>query len=244
MYSIAIDGPAGAGKSSIAKEISKKTGFVYVDTGAMFRAIGLYFIRRGIDSKDEARINALSDDIDIRVEYNKDGQKVFLSQEDITAFLRNEEVGIMASAISVYEGVRKKLLCLQQEIAGENNVVMDGRDIGTKVLPFADVKIYMTADIKERARRRFSELVQKGIRTDIKKVERDMAERDYRDIHRKIAPLAKAEDAYEIDTTSMSIDEVVTEILRITYSIIPVKSGGAEAEIKKEAEIYEEIKNR
>lgn len=215
MRSIAIDGPAGAGKSSIAKEISKKTGFVYVDTGAMFRALGLYFIKKGIKLEDETAVVRLLDDIDIKVVYKDEGQRIMLSGEDVTGHLRSEEAAGAASSLSVYSAVREKLLCMQRDIAKQYNVVMDGRDIGTKVLPDADVKIYLTAGIKERAKRRFFELVQKGEKPDIKKIERDMQDRDYRDMHRKNSPLAKAEDAYEIDTTDMTIKEVVEKILDI-----------------------------
>ena len=215
MRSIAIDGPAGAGKSSIAKEISKKTGFVYVDTGAMFRALGLYFIKKGIKLEDETAVARLLDDIDIKVVYKDEGQRIMLSGEDVTGHLRSEEAAGAASSLSVYSAVREKLLCVQRDIAKQYNVVMDGRDIGTKVLPYADVKIYLTAGIKERAKRRFFELVQKGEKPDIKKIERDMQDRDYRDMHRKNSPLAKAEDAYEIDTTDMTIKEVVEKILDI-----------------------------
>ncbi|EHI56510.1 cytidylate kinase [Johnsonella ignava ATCC 51276] len=215
MRSIAIDGPAGAGKSSIAKEISKKTGFVYVDTGAMFRALGLYFIKKGIKLEDETAVARLLDDIDIKVVYKDEEQRIMLSGEDVTGHLRSEEAAGAASSLSVYSAVREKLLCVQRDIAKQYNVVMDGRDIGTKVLPDADVKIYLTAGIKERAKRRFFELVQKGEKPDIKKIERDMQDRDYRDMHRKNSPLAKAEDAYEIDTTDMTIKEVVEKILDI-----------------------------
>lgn len=215
MRSIAIDGPAGAGKSSIAKEISKKTGFVYVDTGAMFRALGLYFIKKGIKLEDETAVVRLLDDIDIKVVYKDEGQRIMLSGEDVTGHLRSEEAAGAASSLSVYSAVREKLLCMQRDIAKQYNVVMDGRDIGTKVLPDADVKIYLTAGIKERAKRRFFELVQKGEKPDIKKIEIDMQDRDYRDMHRKNSPLAKAEDAYEIDTTDMTIKEVVEKILDI-----------------------------
>ena len=215
MRSIAIDGPAGAGKSSIAKEISKKTGFVYVDTGAMFRALGLYFIKKGIKLEDETAVARLLDDIDIKVVYKDEGQRIMLSGEDVTGHLRSEEAAGAASSLSVYSAVREKLLCVQRDIAKQYNVVMDGRDIGTKVLPDADVKIYLTAGIKERAKRRFFELVQKGEKPDIKKIERDMQDRDYRDMHRKNSPLVKAEDAYEIDTTDMTIKEVVEKILDI-----------------------------
>lgn len=215
MRSIAIDGPAGAGKSSIAKEISKKTGFVYVDTGAMFRALGLYFIKKGIKLEDETAVVRLLDDIDIKVVYKDEEQRIMLSGEDVTGYLRSEEAAGAASSLSVYSAVREKLLCMQRDIAKQYNVVMDGRDIGTKVLPDADVKIYLTAGIKERAKRRFFELVQKGEKPDIKKIEIDMQDRDYRDMHRKNSPLAKAEDAYEIDTTDMTIKEVVEKILDI-----------------------------
>jgi cytidylate kinase len=181
----------------------------------MFRALGLYFIKKGIKLEDETAVVRLLDDIDIKVVYKDEGQRIMLSGEDVTGHLRSEEAAGAASSLSVYSAVREKLLCMQRDIAKQYNVVMDGRDIGTKVLPDADVKIYLTAGIKERAKRRFFELVQKGEKPDIKKIERDMQDRDYRDMHRKNSPLAKAEDAYEIDTTDMTIKEVVEKILDI-----------------------------
>lgn len=215
MYSIAIDGPAGAGKSTIAKAVAKRLEYVYVDTGAMYRAMALYLIREGIAAPEEERIEALLDGAKIRLLYRDGVQRIFLFEEDVTQAIREEEIGNMASAISVYAGVRKKLVALQRDIAASHNVVMDGRDIGSVVLPDADLKIYLTADVAERARRRYRELEEKGIRSQKSRIEEDIRTRDERDMNREHSPLRRAEDAYLLDSTDMGIEEVVEKILSL-----------------------------
>lgn len=215
MYSIAIDGPAGAGKSTIAKAVAKRLEYVYVDTGAMYRAMALYLIREGIAAPEEERIEALLDEAKIRLLYRDGVQRIFLFEEDVTQAIREEEIGNMASAISVYAGVRKKLVALQRDIAASHNVVMDGRDIGSVVLPDANLKIYLTADVAERARRRYRELEEKGIRSQKSRIEEDIRTRDERDMNREHSPLRRAEDAYLLDSTDMGIEEVVEKILSL-----------------------------
>ena len=210
---VAIDGPAGAGKSTIAKAIAAKMGYVYVDTGAMYRAMALYFLRAGIASNDEEKISSVVDDISVSIKYEDGSQHVILNGEDVTGLIRTEEVGNMASASSVYAPVRSKLVALQQELAKTTDVIMDGRDIGTVVLPNADVKIFLTASVECRAKRRFDELVAKGMEADFDKIAKDIEERDYRDSHREISPLKQAEDAILVDSSDMTIDEVVNTII-------------------------------
>ncbi len=209
---IAIDGPAGAGKSTIAKKIAKKLGYIYVDTGAMYRAMALYFIRIGVDASDSASISSKCNDADITIEYRNGEQVVLLNGEDVTGMLRTEEVGNMASATSVNGDVRKKLVELQQKLAATADVVMDGRDIGTVVLPNAEVKVYLTASSSVRAKRRYDELVAKGETPDINKIEADIIERDERDMNREISPLRQADDATLIDSSYMTIEEVVDAV--------------------------------
>lgn len=213
-YSIAIDGPAGAGKSTIAKLIAKERGCIYVDTGAMYRAMAVYFLRQAISAENERAVTEACDDIEVIIKYEDNVQQVYLNGENVTTALRTEEVGRMASASSVYPAVRAKLLDLQRKLAAEYDVVMDGRDIGTHVLPDADVKIYMTASVEKRAERRYRELMEKGdMGADYEKIKADIAERDYRDMNREIAPLKQAQDAIYLDTSDMSIDEVVKAII-------------------------------
>jgi len=214
-FNIAIDGPAGAGKSTIAKMISKKLDFIYVDTGAMYRALALYFIRNQIKSDEEEKISKVLADADVTITYANGMQQVMLNGENVTPLIRSEEVGKMASESSVYQSVRTKLLDLQRNMAKTADVVMDGRDIGTFVLPNADFKIYLTASVKERAKRRFLELKEKGSNCELSQIERDIKERDLRDMNRDIAPLKQAEDAVCIDTSSMTIDEVKNRIIEI-----------------------------
>ena len=218
IVSIAIDGPAGAGKSTIAKLVAKKLGFIYVDTGAMYRAMAVHFLRSGIAADEVQKIEAACDDVSVTIRYVNGEQQVILNGENVTSLLRTEEVGKMASASSVVPKVRMKLVELQRQLAATDNVVMDGRDIGTYVLPDAPVKIYMTAGIRERAIRRFDELNQKGIECNLEAIEKDIAERDYRDMNRDFAPLRQAEDAVYLDTSKMSIDEVAEEVIRIVAS--------------------------
>lgn len=212
---IAIDGPAGAGKSTIAKMLAKELGYVYVDTGAMYRAMAYYFLQQGIDKEDEAAINAAVDGADVTIRYEDGSQKVLLNGADVTGSLRTEQVGNMASSTSVYPAVRVKLVALQQKLAKTADVIMDGRDIGTCVLPDAQVKIYLTASVETRAKRRYDELVEKGEPADLTKIEEDIKERDYRDMHREMSPLRQADDAVLVDSSDMSIEQVVSAILGI-----------------------------
>ena len=212
---VAIDGPAGAGKSTIAKAIAKQLGYVYVDTGAMYRAMALYFLRSNISKDDEAKISSVVDEISVSIKYEDGAQHVILNGEDVTGLIRNEEVGNMASATSVYGPVRTKLVALQQELAKTTDVIMDGRDIGTVVLPNADVKVFLTASVECRAKRRYDELVAKGQDADFDQIAKDIEERDYRDSHREISPLKQAEDAILVDSSNMTIDEVVNTIINL-----------------------------
>ena len=213
MYSIAIDGPAGAGKSTIAKTIAKKLEFIYVDTGAMYRAMALYFIRNGIDPLDENAINAACADVHVGIAYENGAQQVLLNGENVTGLIRTEEVGNMASKTSAYPTVRATLLDLQRDLAKKADILMDGRDIGTNVLPDADLKLYLTASSEIRARRRYNELIEKGEKADLAQIEKDIIIRDKQDMERKIAPLKKAEDAVLVDSSDMTIEEVVECIL-------------------------------
>ena len=212
---IAIDGPAGAGKSTIAKKLAQKLGYVYVDTGAMYRAMAYYFLQQGIDKTDEAAINAAVDGADVTIRYVDGAQQVLLNGEDVTGSLRSEQVGNMASNTSVYPAVRVKLVALQQKLAQTTDVIMDGRDIGTCVLPDAQVKIYLTASVGTRAKRRYDELVEKGEKPDLAKIEADIEERDYRDMHREMSPLRQADGAVLVDSSEMNIEQVVSAILEI-----------------------------
>lgn len=213
MYSIAIDGPAGAGKSTIAKTIARKLKFVYVDTGAMYRAMALYFIRSGVDGADEEAVNRMCPDIHVSISYENGVQQVLLNHENVTGLIRTEEVGNMASRTSAYEAVRAALLDLQRDLAKTSNILMDGRDIGTNVLPNADLKIYLTASSKVRAMRRYKELLEKGVEADLDRIEEDIIIRDRQDMEREIAPLRKAEDAVLVDSSHMTIDQVVDTII-------------------------------
>lgn len=224
-YSIAIDGPAGAGKSTIAKKIAKKMNLIYVDTGAMYRAMALYLIREKITASDAEAISRKCKEADITIRYENGEQVVLLNGENVNAYLRTEEVGNMASASSVNGDVRVKLVELQQQLAASAEVIMDGRDIGTCVLPGADVKIYLTASSSVRAKRRYDELTAKGENCDIVKIEQDIIERDHRDMTRKISPLKQAEDAILVDTSEMNIDEVVERIIEISSDSYERKAG-------------------
>ena len=212
---IAIDGPAGAGKSTIAKRLAKKLGFIYVDTGAMYRAMAYYFLQHNIDAKDENAIAAACPDVDVTITYENGEQQVLLNGENVNGVIRNEEVGNMASSTSVYPVVRKKLVELQRQLAKSADVIMDGRDIGTCVLPDAQVKIYLTASPATRAKRRYDELTEKGVSCDLAEIEKDIIDRDYRDMHRETSPLRQAEDAVLVDSSEMNIDEVVDAIYQV-----------------------------
>lgn len=216
---IAIDGPAGAGKSTIARRVAEKLGYVYVDTGAMYRAMALHFIRQGIDAADERAVAAACEGLSVSITHVDGEQQVLLGGENVTAHLRTEEVGNMASATSVYGCVRQKLLSLQRELAAETDVIMDGRDIGTCVLPDAQVKIYLTASVETRARIRYDELRQKGMPCDMEAIKQDIVERDQRDTSREIAPLRRAEDAVLVDSSQMSIEEVTERIIELCGGI-------------------------
>lgn len=212
-FNVAIDGPAGAGKSTIAKLVAKEMGFIYVDTGAMYRAIALNMLRKEIAPEDESAIADACRNISVEIKYDNGTQQVWLNGENVTTVIRDEAVGNMASATSVYPCVRTKLLSLQQDLAAKENVIMDGRDIGTCVLPNAQVKIYLTASVETRANRRYKELLDKHVECDLQEIMKDIEDRDYRDMHREIAPLKQAEDAILVDSSDMSIDEVVNCIV-------------------------------
>ena len=214
-YNIAIDGPAGAGKSTIARKLAADLGYVYVDTGAMYRAMAYFFIQNNIACDDEKAIAEACKDVDVTIQYKDNEQQVILNGKNVNGVIRNEEVGNMASATSVYPVVRTKLVELQRQLAERENVIMDGRDIGTCILPNADVKIFLTASAEERARRRYLELQSKGDNTPYDVVLADIKERDYRDTHRDIAPLKQAEDAVYLDTSNMTIEEAAAKVVEL-----------------------------
>lgn len=207
MISVAIDGPSGAGKSTLAKRLAKELGYLYVDTGAMYRSIGLYALRQGVDPKDEAAVTALLPQIQIELRYVDGAQRVLLCGEDVSEAIRAEEVGMATSAVSAHPPVRAFLLELQRGMARTHDILMDGRDIGTVILPNASVKIFLTASAEARATRRFRELQEKGVDTDFETVLEDIRRRDYQDSHRATAPLRQAEDAVLVDTSKMDLEE-------------------------------------
>lgn len=219
MFSIAIDGPAGAGKSTIAKTIAKKLGFVYVDTGAMYRAMGLYFLRKGVDGQDGETIASLCPEILVTIEYVEGEQQVLLNGENVSGLIRTEEVGQMASVSSAQPAVRAALLQLQRDMAKSANILMDGRDIGTNVLPNADLKIFLTASADVRAKRRYDELTAKGTVCDYEVIKQDIIKRDHQDMTRATAPLKQAEDAVLVDSSDMTIDQVVEAIIAEYHKI-------------------------
>lgn len=212
-YNIAIDGPAGAGKSTIAKLVAKELGYIYVDTGAMYRGMAIYFLQQKIGGEEKEKIAEASRNANVSIAYEDGAQQIYLNGENVTEKLREEAVGNMASVSSAVPEVRGQLLVLQRNLAQKENVVMDGRDIGTNILPHADTKIYLTASVETRAKRRFLELEQKGVMCNMEDIAKDIEERDYRDMHRDIAPLRQAEDAIYVDSSNMTIEEVVKEIL-------------------------------
>ena len=212
---IAIDGPAGAGKSTIAKIVAKELGFIYVDTGAMYRAMALFMIKSGVKADETDKISSTCKNADITIGHENGLQVVYLNGENVNSLIRTEEVGKMASVSSANGDVRKKLVELQQKLADTTNVVMDGRDIGTVVLPGADLKIYLTASSRVRAKRRFDELTAKGEKCNLDTIEKDIIDRDYRDMHREISPLKQADDAILVDTSEMTIDQVADKIISL-----------------------------
>ncbi|MCR4814585.1 MAG: (d)CMP kinase [Lachnospiraceae bacterium] len=218
-FNVAIDGPAGAGKSTIAKLLARELNFIYVDTGAMYRAIALHLLRKGVKIEDRDRFAAECRDADVTIRYEDGVQQVILNGENVSGLIRTEEVGNMASASSVDGEVRAKLLDLQRNLAKENDVVMDGRDIGTNILPNADAKFYLTASVEERANRRFKELTEKGVACDLETIKADIRERDERDMNREIAPLKQAEDAVLVDSSDMGIEEVLECMLQTIHKV-------------------------
>lgn len=211
-YNVAIDGPAGAGKSTIAKLVAKEKGYIYVDTGAMYRGLAIHFLDKGIAAEDTDKIIEACGDADVTIRYENGVQQVYLNENNITSRLRDEAVGSMASKSSAIPEVRAKLLELQRGLARTQDVIMDGRDIGTCVLPDADVKVYLTASVETRAKRRYDELVEKGVSCDFDEIARDIEERDHRDMTREVAPLKQADDAVLVDSSDMTIEEVVKAI--------------------------------
>ena len=218
IHNIAIDGPAGAGKSTIAKKVAKELSCVYVDTGAMYRAMALYLLRQKVSKENTSESGTTCQNADITIEYQDGVQIVLLNGENVNEFLRTEEVGNMASVSSAIPEVRQKLLNLQRKLAATMSVVMDGRDIGTTILPDAEVKIYLTASSLTRARRRYLELQEKGIDCNLEEIQKDIEERDERDMNRTVSPLKQAEDAVLVDSSDMTIEQVVSHILEIYHS--------------------------
>lgn len=214
-YNIAVDGPAGAGKSTIARAVAKELNIIYVDTGAMYRGMGLYMLRQGIAPEDEQAVIAHCDEADITLRYEDGVQVVCLNGENVNAYIRTEEVGSATSQISVLPQVRRRITALQQELAANTDCIMDGRDIGTCVLPHADVKVYLTASSAVRARRRYDELTAKGQKCDLAQIQADMEERDYRDMHRETSPLRQAQDAVLVDSSDMTPQQVIDTILSL-----------------------------
>ena len=218
IYNLALDGPAGAGKSTIARRVAKELSFIYVDTGAMYRAMALYLLRREVNKDDTEQIGNICQDAEISIEYQNGEQIVLLNDENVNSYLRTEEVGNMASVSSAVPRVREKLLSLQRKLARDMSVVMDGRDIGTTILPDADVKIYLTASSLTRAKRRYLELQEKGTVCNLDEIQKDIEERDQRDMNREISPLRQAEDAVLVDSSDLTIQQVVDRILQIFRS--------------------------
>lgn len=215
MINVAIDGPAGAGKSTIAKAVAKKIGFQYVDTGALYRTIALYLTRCDLDINSDADVTAAIEKLNVDIKYIDGVQHMFMNNEDVTGLIRGIEVSKYASICSQYASVREKLLGIQRDIAERENVLMDGRDIGTVVLPNADVKIFLTASVECRAKRRYDELIAQGVQCSLSDIKIDIENRDHRDTNREIAPLKQAEDAILVDSSDMTIDEVVAKICEL-----------------------------
>lgn len=224
-YNVAIDGPAGAGKSTIAKAVAKELNLIYVDTGAMYRAVALYMLREGVDLADREKVIGKCPEADVTIRYQDGIQVVFLNGENVNAFLRTEEVGEAASVISPVPQVRKNMVALQKSLAAESDCIMDGRDIGTCVLPDAQLKIYLTAGSDVRARRRYDELTAKGESCNLDKIKSDIEERDYRDMHREESPLRQAEDAVIVDTSDMSVEEAIASVIKLCESTRPPQTA-------------------
>ena len=214
-FNVAIDGPAGAGKSTIAKAVAKKLNYIYVDTGAMYRAMALYMLREQVDPGQPDKVSEKCEQADITIAYENGQQVVYLNGENVNPYLRTEEVGNMASAISTFPRVRAKLVELQKSLAAKSDCIMDGRDIGTCVLPNAQVKVYLTASSLVRAKRRYDELTAKGEVCDLAKIQADIEERDYRDMHRETSPLCQAQDAVLVDNSDMTLEQGVERILEV-----------------------------
>lgn len=223
VHNIAIDGPAGAGKSTVAQKVAKELSFVYVDTGAMYRAMALYLLRKGVNREEPDEIGEACQNAEISIEYQNGEQIVLLDGENVNAHLRTEEVSAMASVSSAVPRVREKLLDLQRKLARTMSVVMDGRDIGTTILPDADIKIYLTASSLTRARRRYLEYQEKGEACDLAEIQKTIEERDQRDMTREISPLCQAEDAVLVDSSELTIDETVEKILSVYHSKVSEK---------------------
>ena len=223
VHNIAIDGPAGAGKSTVAQKVAKELSFVYVDTGAMYRAMALYLLRKGVNREEPDEIGEACQNAEISIEYQNGEQIVLLDGENVNAHLRTEEVSAMASVSSAVPRVREKLLDLQRKLARTMSVVMDGRDIGTTILPDADVKIYLTASSLTRARRRYLEYQEKGEACDLAEIQKTIEERAQRDMTREISPLCQAEDAVLVDSSELTIDETVEKILSVYHSKVSEK---------------------
>ena len=220
-YKIAIDGPSGTGKSTTAKSLAKKLSFIYIDTGAMYRAIGLYCYKNNINLEDEKLVKKNLKDIDIDLVYKDGVQEILLNGENVSKEIRENHISKCASIVSAYKDVRTKLVAMQRDLAKKNSIIMDGRDIGTVVLPDADLKIYLVANDEVRAERRYKELIEKGQDVTLESIKKELIERDYRDTHRENSPLKKAEDAIEVDTSYLSKEEVVDKI----YDLFTEKVG-------------------
>ena len=220
-YKIAIDGPSGTGKSTTAKSLANKLSFIYIDTGAMYRAIGLYCVKNNVNIEDEKEVKKVLKDINIDIYYENGVQEIKLNDEVVSKAIRENKISHAASVVSPYKDVRKKLLAMQRSFAKKNSIIMDGRDIGTVVLPDADLKIYLVANDDVRAERRYKELIEKGQDVTLENIKKELIERDYRDTHRENSPLRKADDAIEVDTSYLSKEEVVDKI----YEIFTKKVG-------------------
>ena len=222
-YSIAIDGPAGAGKSTIAKRLAKELGYYYVDTGAIYRTVAYFLDLWGVSPKDIDNVNRYIDELTISIEYDEDGlQHMIMNGMDVTGEIRTQDISQKASLVSAHACVREMLLDMQRDVAKAHNVIMDGRDIGTVVLPKANVKIFLTADPEVRAKRRYDELIAKGQKANLETILKEIKQRDYQDTHREIAPLKMVRDSVKVDTSNMDIDQVVAEIKTIAGKKIPV----------------------